>query len=75
MRSGSSQQANIFALFQKRADCHFGGSRIDFTDVKDHLASVSEGRSVFKRIIPSYNKDRLHYTSSFIIELEDPKYK
>lgn len=71
----TSQQANIFALFKKDPICYYPGIRIDFTDVKDHSASVTEGKNVFKKIVPSFNNDRLHFTNSFIIEKDDPKVK
>jgi len=64
----TSQKANFFALFQKDPDCYFGGVRIDFSQVKDHSASTNQGESVYKKIIPSFNRDGLYFTDSFIIE-------
>lgn len=36
-------QPNILAIFQKNPNCYYPGIRIDFTDVKDHAASIAKG--------------------------------
>ena len=71
----SSSQANFLALLQKDPDCYFSGIRIDFTKVQDHSASTKQGEVVYKKIIPSFNKDGLYFTDSFILEKGDSKTK
>lgn len=68
--NGPTQQTNILAMFQRNPNCYYPGVRIDFTEIKDHSESTAKGENVFKKIIPSYNNDGLHFTDAFVLESE-----
>jgi hypothetical protein len=38
-----TKQTNIFAMFQKNPNCYYPKIQIDFTDMKDHIASNTKG--------------------------------
>jgi len=65
--NGSTQTTNIFAMSQKNLNCYYNCVRIDFTQIKDHSESIAKGEIVFKKIVPSYNNDRNHFTEAFIL--------
>lgn len=65
--NNDSQPTNIFAMFQKNPSCHYPCVRIDFTQIKDGQESSLKGANVFKKIIPSYNKDGLYFTDAFVL--------
>lgn len=68
--NGSIQQTNILAMFQRNSNCYYPAVRIDFTEIKDHSESTARGENVFKKIIPTYNNDGLHFTDAFVLESE-----
>ncbi len=71
--SDKSQPANIFAMFQRNPNCHYPCVRIDFSQMKDQFESINKGENVFKKIIPSYNNDKLYFTDAFILESDSVK--